>query len=204
MAGTLDITLDVGKLVELKTGIENLAATLQPLAAATVNTVAKVTLEQSKVDVTSQVRLTRSFVDEKTSLTTATTANPVAVISGRGRGTTLIRFGARQLIVASDRAKGSPKRGIPKGKKAGGVGVSVKTAGSEKAIGKAFFMPLKRGVIEGSNGQGVFIREGKKLKHLYGPSVDQVLKGVFGDNAEQTGERLEQEFLKTVDKLIGE
>lgn len=65
-------------------------------------------------------------------------------------------------------AKGDPSRGVPAGQKAAGVLVEV-TRGAPKPIPKAFTMTLRQGTRAGDK-VGVFIREGGKVRHLYGVS----------------------------------
>lgn len=116
--------------------------------------------------------------------------DPVAIITGRRRPTSLARF-----ATGSRRGRG------------GGVYVSVKP-GRSKFIGRAFLMQLRAGRDElGNVGLAVRTKRGARPKGaykpvkiseglwlLYGPSVDQVFKTVREDVAPETQEFLAREF----------
>ncbi len=170
------------------TGLEALAARLaaaglsmERVRRMAINTVARKTMTRSRREIVTQVNLKASYVKERMTLKTATSASPVAVITARRRATRLATYGAKQVTRAARRAKGDSRRGIGPGRKQAGVSVSVKAGGSRKRMDGAFFMPLRAGQAAGGNGMGVFVRTGsgrKAMKHLYGPSVDQVFRGV--------------------------
>jgi Prophage minor tail protein Z (GPZ) len=113
---------------------------------------------------------------------------------------------------------GDKLRGIPAGKKQAGVSVSVKRGGSRKLMAGGFMVPLRAGNVAGGNAMGVFIRTGGarnardlisqeistskgskrpravesgNARHLYGPSVDQVMKSVINDISPDVSAELE-------------
>lgn len=118
--------------------------------------------------------------------------DPVAIITGRRRPTSLARF-----------ATGSRKG------RGGGVYVTVKP-GRSRFIGRSFLMPLRAGRDElGNVGLAVRTKRGARPRNaykpvkiaeglwlLYGPSVDQVFKTVREDIAPDTQEFLAREFAR--------
>jgi Prophage minor tail protein Z (GPZ) len=102
--------------------------------------------------------------------------------------------------------KGDKLRGIPAGKKQAGIYVNVKRGGSRKLMAGGFMIPLRAGKVAGGNAMGIFIHtasrrndrdimaqdieykvkgngsvESGDIRHLYGPSVDQVMRGIIND-----------------------
>ena len=62
-------------------------------------------------------------------------------------------------------------------------------------------IPLQMGVDSGGNGMGVFVREGKgrkAIRHLYGPSVNQLFSGVVVEIEEPLKQMLEDDLMKEV------
>lgn len=124
----------------------------------------------------------------------ADSSNLEAVITGRDRPTALARF-------ASDR---NPRVA----RKRGGVRVAVSPGGSVFMEG-AFLMSLRNGNL----GLAVRTKDGKKPRNayrpkqirgtniwlLYGPSVDQVFRGVAGDVQPEAADFLEREFLRLME-----
>lgn len=142
----------------------------------------------------------------------ATPEDTVAVISAPVRGTLLTNFGAQQQAVANvwtaamyaekfgslkanvrpnpkagkmpwTPRTGDPLRGIAPGAKQAGISVSVKASGANRSMAHVFFIPA---VQKGQDGS-VFVtmsrpKGGGKAKAKYGPSVDQVVKGVWRDS----------------------
>lgn len=119
--------------------------------------------------------------------------------------------------------KGDKLRGIAAGRKQAGIAVSVKRGGGRKIMAGGFMIPLRAGKADGANGMGVFIRTGGArnardvvsqeiytgkgskrpmavesgdVRHLYGPSVDQVMNGVIDDIAPDVQAELEAALLR--------
>ena len=188
-------------------GADNRAAALQSfpdelnaVASDAVNRVASQLYPRCRREIVSRVNLTESYVRDRMSMTLATPEQPVAVISARRRATRLSTYAARQVSIAALDAKGDPLRGVPKGMKQGGVSVSVKRGGSRKTMSRAFLIPLLNG-----NGLGVFVRTGtgrKDIRHLYGPSVDQVLNRVIDDIYPEIQQSLSSEVSIGLDEAI--
>jgi hypothetical protein len=140
-----------------------------------------------------QVRLPAAYVNENLTITQkATEQRPEAVISGRKRPTRLARYGAKQLARAASGARGDQLRGIASGKKQAGVSVSVSRRSSRKKMRGAFLLPLKNSGV-----MGVFVRTGSgrgDIEHLYGPSVDQVFRGVRRELKPEISKELAKEY----------
>lgn len=123
-------------------------------------------------------------------------ANPrslEAVITGRDRPTSLARFAANRDPKASRRR--------------GGVSVNV-APGQTKFMNGAFIMQLRGGnlglAIRLKAGESVrnkkqMKRVSKGLYLLYGPSVNQVFRGVAEDGTPETLDFLEREFLRLME-----
>ncbi|MDY6797676.1 MAG: phage tail protein [Pseudomonadota bacterium] len=165
---------------ELSQAKKRVNATVRAIEIAqyrTVNRVASKNRTAASKHIRQQVRLPASYVNENLTVTQkATRQNPLAVISGRKRPTRLARYGAKQLTRAARSAGGDTLRKIPSGRKQAGVSVHVRRNGSRRKHPKAFLLPLN------TNGHlGMFIRFGpgkRDIKHMYGPSVDQVFRDV--------------------------
>lgn len=159
-----------------------------------VNKVAEKTSTRSKREIVSIVNLSASYVRERMSLQKAQLYKPVAFIKGRTRPTRLITYAARQLTASAPKAKGNARVGIPAGRKAAGVSVGVTRKNGRKTMASAFLMPLKN-----DNGLGIFTRTGGKLKHHYGPSVDQTFTLVIENIRDDVGADLEDTLAKQLD-----
>lgn len=152
------------------------------------------TVVEAQTDATSEmegrVNLPASYVRGKLRIVRATVSNPAGAVAIRRRAIRLARFGAQQLSEPAPRAKGDRLRGIPKGRKQGGI--SVQVSKGRKVKRSAFMLPLLNG-----NGMGVFVRTGpgrKDVKHLYGPSPDQLFRAWRDDNFRRVQDRLVMNF----------
>lgn len=123
-----------------------------------------------------------------------------AVISGRDRPTSLARFAGGANVANS--------RGRP-------IFVRVKSGQTAK-LDRAFLIELRNGNVglairlpEGQEPDKAYkpvqlTRRGGQLEPiwlLYGPSVDQVLRGVSADRAPQIAERLQRNFLRQFSRI---
>lgn len=202
---SVTITANFDEISSLAKTTEDIARLLSVVGVPAVNKVAGIARERSHKAILSQVALTGEYVNTNLTLTPASAQTPVAVITGRGRGTTLSRFAARQEVVAvknPQRAKGDKRRGIAAGMKAAGISVNVKTGAARATISRAFFLPLRAGGVAGANGQGVFTRRGGVLKHRYGPSVNQVFHRVAIDIEKSVADDLQATIARDLDELI--
>lgn len=175
------IKLDRGPLAQVAKDLRNAEAVIAKAEYRAINKVTNKAMTSSRREIISRVNLTQAYVRERMSVQPATQGRPVAYISARVRGTRLATYGARQVMRSAPKARGDKRRSIPAGKKQAGITVSVKRGSGRKKMPGAFFMPLRAGKVAGGNGMGVFWRYGKEIEQLYGPSVDQVFKGVIPD-----------------------
>lgn len=162
-----------------------------------VNTVAARVSTMAKREIAAQINLPQSYIAQQMRIQPATAAMPVAEVRMRLRAVRLARFSAAQITKPARRAKGDPRRGIGAGRKQAGVAVKVARTGGRKVMPGAFLLPLRAGNAGGGNGMGVFIRQGSRgerqaraasgvkigeytwkggIKHLYGPSPDQLFR----------------------------
>ena len=182
--------------------LEEMPAAIQRYARMAINTTTKKTRTAASRKIREQVNFTAGYLSDaagRLSITQqATDGNLEARISGRFRPTSLARF-----------ASGAVGRG--------GVRVQV-NPGSTQRMGRAFLMRLRAGRanIETKSNLGLAIRlkpgEHVENKHrmvpvtgnlylLYGPSVDQIFRFVADELAPDTGDDLEAEFLRLIDRM---
>lgn len=196
----LSIKVDPRGLQDLAKGLGNVSIAFAGASVAAVNTVAEQAKFTTIKQIPEEIRLTEAYVASKMSFKAATEAQPTAIVSAEDRPTVLTRFQVAQLTKpASSRAKGDPSRGIPPGRKAAGVHVTVK-AGADMPGG--FLVPLK-----GGNGLGVFTRirgttAKNAIKHRYGPSVDQAFNTILKTLAPDVADSLEKQAGIELDEAI--
>jgi hypothetical protein len=143
------------------------------------------------------INLEESYITSKMQVVHATDlVNPSAEIIARGDLTILGHFDPRQLAQSAPGAKGDPSRGIGAGQKQAGITVEV-TRGKRKSFAKAFTMTLL-----GSGKTGVFIREGGRIKHLYGPSVYSLFRYQVEGSLEQIADDLLGSVSRRVDEAV--
>lgn len=191
--------IDLSEIKALAESVSEYGEAVRRAEYRAVNKVAAKEHTAAKKKIASAVNLSPSYVGENLTLKPAQLGEPTAVITGRFRPTKLSTYGAKLVLAPAPRSRGNPKIGLPAGSKATGVSVSVKRGGARKVMNNAFLLELKSG-----NGLGVFTREGGRLKHHYGPSVDQGLTLYIRDNERAIGEDLEKTFLAQVEFEIGE
>lgn len=192
------MSFEVNGLKEFKARLEDLKpATQLALVRGLNRAAAKVKTASSKL-IRQEVRLPAKYVNDNMTVRKATRSNPEARIQARMRATRLARFGAKQAMRRAPNAKGDPLRGIPAGKKQGGVRVAVNRSSSPRKAPGFFLIPLRNAGV-----MGVFKRTGpgrRDIEHLYGRSVDQVFRTV---RDEVPADRiLEEETQKQVQQAI--
>lgn len=146
-------------------------------------------------DAESQVAFPKGYLSRGDRLGVTKKARPgdlSAIIRGRDRATSLARFAAGQT---------------PANTRKGGVRVEI-TPGKTRLLRKAFLVNLRNGNI------GLAIRSksplrnsdkaqrlGNNLYLLYGPSVDQVVKGVYVDRSEELATMVANQFFRQFTRL---
>lgn len=207
---TVLLQVDAGQLEAAAKDIGVGAAAIQRTLFRAINSVAAKAMTRTRREIVSQVNLKPAYVRERIALRKAGKDELTAVVAARQRATRLATYGAIQRVKAVKppkslspearakymaKLKGDKLRGIAPGKKQAGIAVSVKRGGGRKLMSGGFMIPLRAGKVAGAvNGLGVFLRTGpgrKDISHRYGPSVDQVMKGVIKDISPDVSAELE-------------
>lgn len=144
-----------------------------------INTTAVKVQTMAVKDITSQLSLKSSYVRGLFSIRKANASSMEAFVLARVRPVRLFRFNPRQLTAFASRARGDTRRGIPAEFKHAGMSVQVSPENGRKTMKRAFILPLRAGTEAAGNGWGIFVRTGKgaaDVKHLYGPSPDQLFR----------------------------
>lgn len=162
------------------------------------DTTERVALPQIRNQINAEVAYPTGYLKEPRRLGISRRANPrslEAAITARDRPTSLARFAAGQT---------------PENTRKGGVRVEVKK-GSRRLLKKAFLVSLKNG----NRGLAVRLKPGEQLENkrdpavrladnvylLYGPSVDQVFKGVASSKQDIISASLSKQFLRQFARL---
>lgn len=184
------------KLARLSARIRTVPAVADRAMYRAINSTSAKVQTMAVKDITSQLALQSSYVRGLFRISKAGPNRLEAVVAARRRAIRLARFGARQITRAAKRARGDESRGIPPGRKAAGVSVKVTRGGGTKRMPKAFLLPLRAGTEAGGNGVGIFVRlPGGTLKHLYGPSPDQVFRRWRREQASSVSLMLAQAYV---------
>ena len=209
---SFNIKVDVGEVKQLALDLADANEVITAAAARGVNAAASDVRKHSVQRVINQVRLQKSYVDERVEITrSAQPSRPIASIEVKDQPVFLFQYAMSQRTqsnvwtAASYAAKfgsldalvrpkpgapkmpwtprrGDPLRAIPAGSKAAGVSGGVKT---QQTLRHVFTMPILSGKSFAGR-WGSFERDKTtgKIGGLYGPSVYQVMRGTW---AEDTG-----------------
>lgn len=195
----MTVAILANALKDVQRFFEELPEVAEQAAVLAINeTVQREGMSLIKRDMRSQVNFPPGYLEEQERLTVARKAQRgrlEAVIRGRDRATSLARFAAGQT---PQNTRGQPVR------------VRVKPGSSEE-LKRAFIVNLNKGR---SRGLAVRLRPGESLKKsraavpldnnvwlLYGPSVDQVLRGVADDRVGDILGLISQKFLRQFGRL---
>lgn len=222
----------MAKLLDLKLDTAGMEAAVRMLAQLspeeivrvtvdTVNTVAKRVHDSAIDKVVNDVNLSQQYTEERIQLrlADASQTKPVAKVVSPMRNVTLGRFDAGQhskpVTWSNDRIQGlgkqfgkwpgwtkrtgDPSRGIAPDFKASGVDVTVRR-GQTKDMQSAFMLPLRNG----GGHMGVFVHDGGKLKHLYGPAVYQIYRNYINQREDQIQDDLNLTLLVNLDVKLKE
>lgn len=185
--------------------------TTRALALAINDTMRDVALPRAREIMYGQVNFPAGYLEDPDHLDIEQFAQPeylVGIIAGRDRPTSLARFAT---------AAPGPQTGrwTP-------VGAVEVHPGEQKfgMVGRAFIIPLRAGSVTGGNvGLAIKLRKGERLHNireftpiqifpdvyiLYGPSVDQVFRGVAADLVPEVTSALEKEFHRQFERLMAE
>lgn len=193
----MTITIVADKLDNLSTFFESLPEVAENAMALAINQVAERDgMAVFKRDMREQVNFPSGYLEGNRLkvVRRAAKGSLEAVIRGRDRATSLARFAAGQ----------NPGN-------TGGRGVRVTVRGGRtQVLRKAFLVTLKNGNM----GLAVRLKPGESLRNsqaavalennvylLYGPSVDQVFRGVAEDRAGDISDMVSKQFLRQFDRL---
>lgn len=195
----MSVTITATALGDLQRFFEQLPDIAEQAAVLAINdTVEREGLTGIKRQMRSEVNFPSGYLESGNRLKVtrrATRGRLEAVILGRDRPTSLARFAEGQT---------------PENTRGQGVRVRVAPGKTEK-LERAFIVKLNKGQ---SRGLAVRLRPGEKLKNsraavrladdvylLYGPSVEQVLRGVADDQVEDILNLVSQKFLRQFGRL---
>lgn len=187
----MTVTIKSIGLEDVKRYFDQMPDLAEQAAVMTINQVTKESLPTIRRTMRAQIDFPSGYLegDRLKVKKIARRGTLEAVISGRDRPTSLARFAGGQNV------------GNTRGR---GVRVQVKN-GQTRLLKKGFLVNLKNG----NTGLAVRLKEGESLRNseramrladnvylLYGPSVDQVFKGVADDVSPEMGRKLTKGFLK--------
>ncbi len=207
MVGVAQMTVTI-----IATGLDKFAKFAEELpdlyaeaAYLAVNEASRDTVPMLKSNMRSQINFPSGYLnkDRLGVRKNATRTTLQAVISGRDRATSLSRF-----VKGSQATKG--------GRRVGPVNVEVKT-GTQTELTRAFLVNLRNGntglairlpkgqtpdaayrptelTRKGGQGQSVWL--------LYGPSVDQIMRGVSGEVQDDVMSMLDRNFSRQISRLV--
>lgn len=188
-----DYVIAVDGLASLS-DIENLDEDILTAARQAINAATKRARTQADRDIRKQVNFLATYLRGKLTIKKmASGRNLEGVIRGTDRPTSLARF--------------AKQRDPQKTRKAGGIDVEVEP-GQSKFMKGAFLMRLNNNnlglAIRLKDGETVrnkrtVTKIGKGLYLLYGPSVNQVFRGVAEDSLGDIADYLETEFTRLLD-----
>lgn len=175
-------------------------------AAQALNETTERLYDTARDRISAGVNLDDAYLRRRMQVELATTSGLTSAVVAKGDTANLTRlasYNAQMVIVPrTSRAKSrnTGRLGIPQGQKQSGVSVSV-MRGGDKTMDGAFLLRLKEGSRQGDK-FGVFIRDGDKKKHLYGPSVYQLFRWQAPRLASDTADDLEQTLLARVSEQM--
>lgn len=203
MTRVTPITIRVKDIEALAADLGN--ASPAEFARATVqalNETVDKTYQLARDRIAEGVNLSDGYLRERMKVQYATPGKPQAELTAPGdrKGMTrLATYDAQMVIVPRDTAGRNRNRGalgIPKGLKQQGVNVTVRR-GAEKEVDGGFLLRLRQGSEQGDK-FGVFKREGKRMKHLFGPSVYQLFAWQAPRIADEVADDLEKTLIDRV------
>jgi hypothetical protein len=192
------VAIDISALLAVADDLSNLSPDkLAESAVSALNETAERTFTLARDRITEGVNLSDPYLRRRMEVVKADKLGLHADIIARGDTSELTRlatYDAKMVIVPRDTAGRNRNRGvlgIPKGLKQQGVNVTV-MRGNEKTLDTVFLLRLRQGSRQGDK-FGVFLRDGKRMKHLFGPSVYQLfawqiprISGEVADDLEKT------------------
>lgn len=162
-----DIRFDQKQIDDVVATLRGIKKGVPRVLTRSLNATATTTRNQAVKEARKDVRLTAKFLKERIKgpsdlpQNKATFSRLAARVTAGQRGLRLSHF-----LSGKQPTEGKPKKD-PK--------VKVKPGGASKAITGGFFLKLRNtGTASEGPKLGLFVREGDKLVHLYGPSPSQI------------------------------
>lgn len=183
-------------------------------ASISINDSARRALKNGAEEISKQIGFPPGYLNEQRLFIKKFAANGdlEAVVAGRGRATSLLRFAAGNYTPESTR---------PGGADVGRVAIRVKPGGGLRSVQRGFVLRLKsgRGITEENFNLGLAIRlkpgqaVDRKYKQskpifknvylLYGPSVAQALQSEWPKLAPKISQFLDTEFARQLGVQLG-
>jgi hypothetical protein len=152
-----------------------------------------------------EILLSQGYVSSKMDIEPST--NPNAIHAALVTQGSLVVLGHYSPKVASiptktGKGKGDPKRGVPPGRKASGVAVTIKR-GQPRMLDHAFTMTLRQGNETGDK-VGVFRRDNGILKHLYGIAPYSLFRFQLNQQGDEFADDLSSSVLDAIIDEFGQ
>lgn len=201
------VSINVSEISELADAVGKLdPASFNRSASEAINAVLDRTYDLARGNIAAGINLSDDYLRRRMEVAHATESKPEGSITAtgdRGLMTRLARYDAAMRLVPRKTTSRSRSKGllpIPSGSKQAGVDVTVRR-GSAKTLSTGFMLTLRSGAVSGEK-FGVFVRENKRLKHLYGPSVYQLFGHQIKTVADDVADDLRDTLLDSVERNV--
>lgn len=159
----MSFSVSIHGLDAIRTQFANAPQAVERAAMRSINAVAAKVRTQASKDIRQRYALTAQTVDKYLVLRKASPTKLEARIIGQKRGILLSpkNYGAKQLskpVKHPKRSTGDARRGIPAGRKQGGVSYRVLRRGGNRFVEEYFMIPIRAGTADGGNGWAVVKR----------------------------------------------
>lgn len=206
MARTTAIKIGIDQITAMADQVGQLDAQVFSKAAQdALNETADRTYDLASDRITTGINLSDDYLRRRMTVEHASGSKLEASITATGSRammTRLATYDAAIVIVPRKTTRASRAKGVLplNGGRQAGVSVTV-TRGATKMGKDMFMLPLRTGAVLGEK-FGVFRREGKKLKHLFGPSVYQLFAYQAPRMAGDVADDLQQTLLDKVEEQV--
>lgn len=173
------VKIDIDQVLALAGDLGRLdAQTFGTAAQAALNETIDRTYQLASDRMTAGINLSDDYLRRRMTTEHASGKTLEASITASGdreAQTRLATYDAQMVIVPRKTTRASRSRGVLplNGGRQAGVTVTV-SRGAPKTGASLFMLPLRAGAVLGDK-FGVFVREKRRIKHLYGPAVYQLL-----------------------------
>ena len=173
------VKIDIDQVLALAGDLGRVdAQTFGTAAQAALNETIDRTYQLASDRMTAGINLSNDYLRRRMTTEHASGKTLEASITASGdraAQTRLATYDAQMVIVPRKTTRASRSRGVLplNGGRQAGVTVTV-SRGAPKTGASLFMLPLRAGAVLGDK-FGVFVREKRRIKHLYGPAVYQLL-----------------------------